>query len=634
MLLPLLVLGALQASAPVRVTSPLVERMLARAVPPRPGEVRLDVLVSADSLRVGEQLDVVTVAWFPGNLLSRLPRPPVIRPPSVPGVFAAIQPTTPEVAGSRMVGDVRYDLYVAHHVVFPLDEGELRVPPASLRYSLPAGRQGQGADASVDRTATARPVRVLPLPPGGPGAVGTRLTMRWAMAPVVPRVGEPVPLELTLAGRGNIALWPAPIVRFPEGTRGYLGAEETVTNVVEGRFGGTRTWRYTLVVDSAGTVALPDLDYPHFDAERSVWREVLAKGPVLPVLPAPAGLALRAPVAELAARPLGLWRWSDGVLLAITVLAVGPLLLMWLQRMALAWRGRQPRRSVSSSEALIGRVRALVPEAKRRHGDALVAALREAGVPAQASADAAALYGAMVGQRFAPAGGRQGEDTEVRAARVLAEWPRRLLGLALVSATLSASTPVPVLADPDPVTLSRQAAAAWVAGQDAEAAAAWAAARHLAPRSAVLRDGWAKVALQGPDLQRLEPVSPLTPPEWALVGGALWALAGMAWMTRRRRLAGVALGLAVLAAGGSAALAARYARPEGIVARAVTARQAPHGLAAEQAPLDPLAVVVIRDVRPGWYRVAHPRLGQGWVPAQSVVLVPGAASGSSAARVR
>lgn len=623
MLLPLLLFAALQAPTPVRVTSPLVERMLQRAVPPVPGEVGLAVLVSADSLRVGEQLDIITLAWFPRDLLTRLARPPVIRPPSIPGVFAAIQPTSPEVAGSRQVGDVRYDVYVAHHVVFPLDEGELRIPPASLRYSLPAGRDGRLSEEPVDRAAVARPVRILPLPPGGPGPVVTRLVLRWTMAPVVPRVGEPVPLELRVEGRGNLALWPAPTLRFPEGTRGYPGAEETISNVREGRYGGTRVWRFSLVVDSAGTVVVPDVSYPHFDPDRSVWRDASAKGPVIPVLPAAIGATTRAPVAILSTPPLGVWDWSRGVIVALVALFGGPVLVLGLQREVRMRRARVPGASLRPSEDLVRRVQTLVPEPGRRHGDQLVAALREAGLSREDSANAAALYAEASSQRFAPEASQGMPDLEQRATRLLASWPRRLGTLGVTALMLLAGTPAPGTAAEGPVELSRRAGAAWGVGQEAEAAAAWVVARRLAPRSATLHQGWAQVAGRSADLVRVGRVSPLTPVEWALASGIGWALACLAWGTGKRRGAVAFLMLAIVGAGASVALAWWYARPAAVVARAVSARQAPHGLAAEQGQLDPLAVVTVRDVRPGWVRIHHPRTGEGWVPAHAVVSISG-----------
>jgi hypothetical protein len=111
---------------------PRVQRLLARGTPPAGGEVGISLLVSDDTAMVGEQVDLVTAAWFPRELLGRLRRPPTIRPPTVEGVYTAIQPSTAGVASSRLVNGVWYDLYVAHQVLFPVDEGTVRIPSAGL----------------------------------------------------------------------------------------------------------------------------------------------------------------------------------------------------------------------------------------------------------------------------------------------------------------------------------------------------------------------------------------------------------------------------------------------------------------------------------------------------------------------
>jgi hypothetical protein len=55
-------------------------------VPPAPGQAAVDLIVSADSVTVGEQVDVVTTAWFPRDLRLQLRRPPTLQPPVIDGV--------------------------------------------------------------------------------------------------------------------------------------------------------------------------------------------------------------------------------------------------------------------------------------------------------------------------------------------------------------------------------------------------------------------------------------------------------------------------------------------------------------------------------------------------------------------
>ena len=57
---------------------PAAPALLDHAAPPPPGQPAVDLLVSPDSVRVGEQVDVVTAAWFPRDLRLQLRRPPTL----------------------------------------------------------------------------------------------------------------------------------------------------------------------------------------------------------------------------------------------------------------------------------------------------------------------------------------------------------------------------------------------------------------------------------------------------------------------------------------------------------------------------------------------------------------------------
>ena len=68
-------------AATASTLSPRLRRLLDQARPPVAGEAAVDLIVSADSVRVGEQVDVVTAAWFPRDLRLQLRRPPTLQPP-------------------------------------------------------------------------------------------------------------------------------------------------------------------------------------------------------------------------------------------------------------------------------------------------------------------------------------------------------------------------------------------------------------------------------------------------------------------------------------------------------------------------------------------------------------------------
>ncbi len=68
--------------------NPRLRKLLERALPPTPGQAAVDLIVSADSVSVGEQVDVITAAWFPRDLRVQLRRPPTLQPPVIDAVWS------------------------------------------------------------------------------------------------------------------------------------------------------------------------------------------------------------------------------------------------------------------------------------------------------------------------------------------------------------------------------------------------------------------------------------------------------------------------------------------------------------------------------------------------------------------
>jgi len=603
---------------------PRVERMLARASPPAPGEVAVTLLISDSVVVVGQQVDVVTAAWFPRDLLSRLRRPPTIRPPTVEGVYTAVQPSVAGVAASRLVGGIWYDIYVAHQVLFPVDEGTLRIPAANLSYAVPAGRQYFTDEQAAERASVARSVTVRGLPAGGAGAVGTGLQLAYELAPEPARAGQPIPVTVVLTGKGNLALWSSPMVRWPEGSRGYADGTADTPRLTAGEFGGARRFRFLVVVDSAGTLALPDLRYRYYDIGQEGWREATARATVLPVLPALPTAERRPSAVTLTRAPLGLWRFTPGLWAVLVLLLAGPPLFVFRRRL---WSGGGTRESgpgPNAADQLVLRIRAAVPDADARREDRLAAALRTQGLDPALSAEAARLYAQLATRRFAPEGAGIAAALEPSTRQVLAAWPRRVAALTVCLVATALAGPAPVAAETpaDPVVWWTEGAAAWETGQDARAAAMWIAARRLAPRAGTTAESWRRLASRSADLQVAGRISPLTPVEWWLVAAVAWAVAWAALPFRRRRAAWVAGGVALLAGGAGVAVAVRYSRPIAVVSRAVVVRQVPHGLAPEAGAADPLAVVEVITARPGWRLVRSEAGLAGWLPESALVEVP------------
>ncbi|MCI0689514.1 MAG: hypothetical protein L0Y54_20115, partial [Sporichthyaceae bacterium] len=250
--------------------NPRLRRLLDRAASPPRGDAAIDLLVSADTVVVGQQVDVVTAAWFPRDLRLQLRRPPTLQPPVIDRVWTYPQATPAGIAATRNISGQWYDLFVAHQVVFPLVPGTVGVPRATLKYSTPVALQFFSQEERFALTSRPETLVVRPLPEEGrpadfAGAIGAGLRLNRRITPPSARVGEAVAVELALTGEGNASMWPAPEARWPPPARAYVERVDEQVTATDGRLGGTKTFRYLVVSDSVGTIGLPAVSYPYFD---------------------------------------------------------------------------------------------------------------------------------------------------------------------------------------------------------------------------------------------------------------------------------------------------------------------------------------------------------------------------------
>jgi hypothetical protein len=179
---PVLVDVAANRAATATTLSPRLRRLLDLAAPPPAGQPAVDLLVSTDSVRVGEQVDVVTAAWFPRDLRLQLRRPPTLQPPVIDAVWSFPQATPSGIAATRSIRGQWYDLFVSHQVVFPLVPGIVDIPRATLKYSTPVAMQffsqeERFALSSQADTLVVRPLPAAGRPPAFGGAIGSALAL-------------------------------------------------------------------------------------------------------------------------------------------------------------------------------------------------------------------------------------------------------------------------------------------------------------------------------------------------------------------------------------------------------------------------------------------------------------------------
>ncbi|HET9151494.1 MAG TPA: BatD family protein [Gemmatimonadales bacterium] len=654
--------------------SPRLQALLRRAPPPsRPGAPALTLVVSDDHIYVGDQVDVVTAAWFPRDLRARLRRPPTLTPPTVSGVWSYPQPTPPGIAASRKVGDTWYDLFVSHQIVFPLVAGTVEIAKASLQYSVPVAMQFFSQEERYNLESNGATLTVLPLPDAGKpasftGAVGRGLTL-VRRGPASGRAGEAVPLEVELSGKGNVALWPAPVITWPDSLRRYQDrTDDRITNDA-GLLGGTKNFRFLALPDSAGPLHLPALNYAYFDLDAGTYRTLTAPAMTLNIAPAPENAASRpTPPALLRGHsaPLATQIWGGVPLAGWLGLALLPV-LFWGGLEAGDWHRRRFRRRATdlrpnlprSDRRLLAALRALVPDADVRTGPALSSALRAAGVSTELAQRIARVRDDFLRARYSDGAGARGERDLAREmdelTRTLGGESRhrerrgRRLAMVVIPVALLLSHPAQGQS-PEAESLYesgayRAAAEAFTArtrtapdvaanwyglgaaeyrlGSDARARAAWLRAGRLAPRSVSVRR--ALELVPGPDSwsRQVSWISPLTPDELALVALALWLAGWVLVLTHRRRFrlrSVILLSAAALAGAAALVVAQRYGRPLAIVTSEVPLRLSPHGRAPEVLTPTPGASVLPGTARAGWWLVdAGGRVG--WLPDEAMVRV-------------
>jgi hypothetical protein len=270
-----------EPSAAVAATTlnPRLRGLLERTPPPPRGKAAVSLVVSADTVRVGEQVDVVTAAWFPRDLRLQLRRPPTLQPPVIDGVWSYPQAAPSGIAVTRNIGGIAYDLFVAHQVVFPLVPGTIAIPRAMLKYSTPLALQFFSQEERFALTSSPESLVVRALPTEGRpadfnGAVGTGLRVERRITPPTAHPGEGVAVELVLSGVGNSALWPPPVIQWPRTARAYADRVDEQVATLDGRLGGIKTFRYLVVPDSVGPLSFPPVSYSYYDLAARDYRTI------------------------------------------------------------------------------------------------------------------------------------------------------------------------------------------------------------------------------------------------------------------------------------------------------------------------------------------------------------------------
>ncbi len=648
------------AAAGMVALNPRVRDLVARAPPPRTGSgASVQVVLSRDTVLVGEQVDVLTAAWFSRELRGRLRRQPRFEPPVLAGVWAFPQTALPGIAASKRVGDKWYDLFVLYQVVFPLAPGALTIPPVTLTYEIPVAMQFFSQDerytvSSPERTLTVLPLPTAGQPPGFAGATGVNLKLERQITPATARANEAVNVEVAVRGEGNVALWPVPEITWPAGTRAYAEGSSEEMQPVAGRLAGVKRFKFVVVPTQSGVLSVPAVSYPYFDFSR--------RGYVVPTLaaigvavaagkeaaaarsmPPPLLPARGAPLADQIRDGLTEWGWA-------AVLVLPPLVVLGL---ALRRRRRPKsvparRRADDPSLALDRALMKLLPREDIATSDRLVPALRAVGFDVQTAHSIASLRDAVQGHRYGPPGRGGPPDQEALDRAIgwirdaLSSRPAGTVALLLVAVvSLGTAQAVPdslyavgalsraeeafhkaiARAPDDPALWYGLGASRYRQGKDGAAAAAWLTALRLAPRDATIRR--AMLLTPPPDQASAarRSVPPFTAAEAMLLAAICWVIGWglfLAPQRNTRRFAPVllVLGLVMGAVAGFTWWWDR--RPIALAVSDTPLRASPHGRATMIRTLPSGTAVVVEREQQGWVLVRGAGKELGWLPRGAI----------------
>ncbi len=198
----------------------------------------------------------------------RLQRRATYGPPEFTGLYRKEADDQRRYATS--VGGQSYEVIELRTFLFPTAAGEVEIEPATLDLA-----------GTILRT-EAVTLNVKPLPPDAPeafdGAVG-QYQLTAAVDKTSTQVDQPIRLEVTVSGQGNLDTLPDPTWPEIEGWLSYDEGSTTNTRTTATSLVGERRWQRLLIPQRAGTVTMPAIELPFFEPVAGTY-QVAAGQPV------------------------------------------------------------------------------------------------------------------------------------------------------------------------------------------------------------------------------------------------------------------------------------------------------------------------------------------------------------------
>jgi hypothetical protein len=175
----------------------------------------------------------------------------------------------------KTVNGVPYRVFLLkRRALFPLKAGKQTIDP--MEVDIKTGLSLFGNGHTAHRAAQGLEVNVLPLPAGAPAGFATSDVGQWRLGlstnpsssgAVQTTVGQPVTVDLTLEGQGNLRNLAVPKLPAVRGLRVYDPTTTDKVAVSHGRFGGKRTFEFIVMPEQTGSFEIPAVSFPYFNPQ-------------------------------------------------------------------------------------------------------------------------------------------------------------------------------------------------------------------------------------------------------------------------------------------------------------------------------------------------------------------------------
>ncbi len=265
--------------------------------------VNFHATIVPDTVYVGQQATYQVGVFIDDELRVRLRRNPEFVPPDPQGMLAYELTPAPLDPATRRVGHHVFEVHVFERALFPLAPGRYEVPSAVLAYSLPLSLSFFSREENHTLLAESLAV-VVRAPPaeGRPadylGAVGD-LQLAEHLDSTAARVGDPMRFTVSVAGRGDVNLFPRPVIGVSWASA--VPAQERVSlDTTTDEVRGTKEFDWLVTPRDSGRLAVPAIRYPYFNPYTERYEIALTRPDSVRVAP---GQLAAADTAKLDATP-------------------------------------------------------------------------------------------------------------------------------------------------------------------------------------------------------------------------------------------------------------------------------------------------------------------------------------------